>query len=185
MSDINGFEIEKRNQYNLPENAKHTTCPLCSESRKKKTEKCATLFCDTGLGFCSHCGERFQLHTYKKKADIKPYVKPEWKNNTELSDKVTKWFEGRGISQFTLRMMKITEGTEWMPQTKKPENTIQFNYFRNGELINIKYRDGAKNFKLVKDAERIFYNLDSCHISKDIIIVEGEIDCLSFVEVGL
>jgi len=185
MSEINGFEIEKRNQYNLPENVKHSTCPLCSESRKKKTEKCTTLYWETGLGFCSHCGERFQLHTYKKRTDVKPYTKPEWKNNTELSDKVTKWFEGRGISQFTLRMMKITEGKEWMPQIKKIENTIQFNYFRNNELINVKYRDGAKNFKLVKDAERIFYNLDACHVSKNIIIVEGEIDCLSFVEVGL
>jgi len=185
MSEINGFQVEKFNQYNLIEKSKSSICPLCSASRKKKLDKCATLHWDSGLGVCSHCGERFQLHTYKKKTDIKPYVKPEWKNNTELSDKVTKWFEGRGITQFTLRMMKITEGKEWMPQTKKPENTIQFNYFRNNELINIKYRDGAKNFKLVKDAERIFYNLDACHVSKDIIIVEGEIDCLSFVEVGL
>jgi len=185
MREINGFQVDVFNQYKLSEDRKQSTCPLCSESRKKQTDKCATLFWDTGLGFCSHCGQRFQLHTYKKKEEVKLYAKPEWKNNTVLSDKVTKWFEGRGITQFTLRRMKITEGQEWMPQTKKQENTIQFNYFRNDELINIKYRDGMKNFKLVKDAEKIFYNLDACHVSKDIIIVEGEMDCLSFVEVGV
>lgn len=185
--EINGFEIDVYNQYKLDLSRKHTTCPLCSAQRKIQNQKvkCATIFEDTGLGFCSHCGERFQLHTYKKKKEIKVYTKPSWKNNTNLSDNVIKWFEGRGISQFTLRLMKVTEGIEWMPQVNGNANTIQFNYFRNGELINTKFRDGAKHFKLVKDAEKILYNLDSCHLSKDIIIVEGEIDALSFVEVGL
>jgi len=48
-----------------------------------------------------------------------------------------------------------------MPQTQKEENTIKFNYMMGGELINIKYRDGRKNFKLYKGAEKIFYNIDS------------------------
>jgi len=185
--EINGFLVDTYNQYKLDLAKKHSTCPLCSASRKPQNQKakCATLFTDTGLGYCSHCGEQFQLHTYKKKKDIKVYAKPIWKNNTNLSDKATKWFEGRGISQFTLRMMKVSEGMEWMPQMKAEANTVQFNYFRNGELINTKFRDGAKNFKLVKDAERILYNLDSCHLSKEIIIVEGEMDVLSFIEAGL
>ena len=72
-----------------------------------------------------------------------------------------------------------------MPQTGQTENTIQFNYFRNSELINTKFRDGRKNFKLVKGAERIFYNLDSIVDCDTVIIVEGEIDALSFVESNL
>jgi len=183
--NINGFEVDQFNQYKLDLKNKQSICPLCSHTRKKKTEKCATLYIDTGLGYCSHCGERFQLHTFKKKKELKVYTRPTWLNETKLSDKATKWFEGRFISQHTLRMMKVSEGEEWMPQTGKKENTIQFNYFRNSELINVKYRDGAKNFKLVKDAEKIFYNLDSCQLEKEIIIVEGEMDVLSFVEVGL
>ena len=72
-----------------------------------------------------------------------------------------------------------------MPQTKKEENTIQFNYFINNELINIKYRDGKKNFKLVKGAEKIFYNIDSTVGHNYVVIVEGEMDALSFVEAGI
>ena len=72
-----------------------------------------------------------------------------------------------------------------MPQTSKIENTIQFNYFINNELINIKYRDGRKNFKLVKDAEKVFYNLDSTVGHDNVVIVEGEIDALSFIEAGV
>ena len=81
--------------------------------------------------------------------------------------------------------MKITEGKEFMPQTGKEENTIQFNYFINNELINIKYRDGKKNFKLVKGAEKIFYNIDSTIGHKYVVIVEGEIDALSFIDAGI
>ena len=61
----------------------------------------------------------------------------------------------------------------------------QFNYFRNGELINTKFRDGRKNFKLVKGAEKIFYNIDNTVDSDTIIIVEGEMDALSLVTCGI
>ena len=108
------FEIEINNQYNLPENAKYSTCPLCSHTRKKSTQKCLQLFWDAGLAKCNHCGELLQLHTYKKKKNevVKVYQKPVWKNYTDLSDKLIKWFESRKISQTTLKAMKITEGLE-------------------------------------------------------------------------
>ena len=47
-----------------------------------------------------------------------------------------------------------------------------------------KYRDGDKNFKLVKDAERIMYGLDDIMGCDEVIIVEGEMDKLSFYEAG-
>lgn len=180
---INGFEIEKKNIYNLDEGAKTSTCPLCSSERKKPKDKCLSLYWDTGLGKCNHCGELIQLHTYKKNEVEKEYILPEFKYN-KLSDKVIEWFKNRGISQKTLSHLKITESKEWMPQTSKEENTINFNYFLNEVLVNIKYRDGRKNFKLVKDAEKIFYNLDSIRTSKECVIVEGEIDCMAFIECG-
>ena len=52
-------------------------------------------------------------------------------------------------------------------------------------LINIKYRDGKKNFKLYKGAEKIFYNINSIIGYDYCIIVEGEIDALSLHEAGL
>jgi len=187
MTELNGFKIDKFNQYNLTEGVKYSVCPLCSADRKKKTEKCMTMHWDTGLGVCHHCGESIQLHTYKKKTVEKVYIKPEWNNNTNLSDKVVKWFEGRKISQNTLKLMKISESKEWMPQFKDKisVDTIHFNYFLNDELINIKYRGPAKSFKMFKDAEKIFYNLDLIRTAKECVIVEGEIDCLSFIEAGI
>ena len=60
-----------------------------------------------------------------------------------------------------------------------------FNYWLNGELINIKFRGPKKSFKLVSGAEKIFYNLDQIRTEKECIIVEGEFDALSFGEAGL
>lgn len=185
--EINGFEIDKHNQYGFNERDKTSTCPICSANRKKSQDKCLTLHWDTGLGVCHHCGAVLQLHTYKSKKNVsvKEYKKPEWKNNTELSDNVVSFFERRGISQFTLRHMKISESREWMPQVKGETNTIQFNYFRDDELVNIKYRDANKNFKLTAGAELIFYNLDCIKYSETVIIVEGEMDALSYFECGI
>ena len=187
-TEINGFLIDKFNQYDLEVGKKEGVCPLCSATRKpaNRKAKCAMYDWERGLGTCMNCNEVFQLHTFKRKGGTnKEYSKPEWKNNILLSDGVVKWFEKRGISQKTLVKARITEGKEWMPQTSKIENTIQFNYFINNELINIKYRDGRKNFKLVKDAEKVFYNLDSTVGHDNVVIVEGEIDALSFIEAGV
>ena len=187
-TEINGFEIDNFNQYDLDVGKREGVCPLCSHNRKPQNQKakCAMYDWERGLGTCMNCNEVFQLHTFKRKSDtLKLYTKPEWHNKTDLSDNVIKWFESRGISQKTLVKMKITEGVEFMPQTGKSENTIQFNYFINNELINIKYRDGRKNFKLVKGAEKVFYNIDRTIGHDYIVIVEGEMDALSFVESGI
>jgi twinkle protein len=186
MTEIAGFEIEDYNVFKFSDGVKKAICPLCTPNRKPENQKKKDLelYWETGLGFCHHCHERIQLHTFKKKVETRVYVKPTFKPK-EVGSKVVKWFEGRGISQRTLKIAKVTEGREWMPQTQKEENTIHFNYFLNGELINTKFRDGKKNFKLCKDAEKIFYGLDSIRTEKECIIVEGEIDALSFIEAGV
>jgi len=185
--EINGFEIEDYNQYKFKDGAKESTCPLCSADRKKKTDKCLSLFWDTGLGRCNHCGEILQLHTYKKKESNKMFIKPISKPITATySDKLINYAVNvRGIDLITLKALKVREQLEWMPQTHKEENCICFDYYLNGELINVKYRDGKKNFKLYKGSEKIFYNLDNIATEKTCVIVEGEFDVLAFYTAGV
>ena len=139
---------------------------------------------DRGLGTCQHCTKVIQLHTYKRQGSFKKEYSAPTSDFEKLNDKVIEWFSGRGISEATLKTFKISQGVSWMPRVNKEVNTIQFNYFQEGKLINIKYRDGNKNFKLFKDAEKIFYNLDSVRDTDSIIIVEGEMDALSIHEAG-
>lgn len=162
-----------------------SVCPECSHLRKpehKKT-KCFSFNVEKEVGYCNHCNARFVKHNpFEKKEYLKPVF--EFQNYTKISDKLVKWFEGRGISQKTLLTYKISEKKEYLPQTEKEENCIVFPFERKGELVNLKFRDGKKNFKLVSGAELIWYNYDAILKNEEIIICEGEIDALSFIQAG-
>ena len=186
--EINGFAIDKFNQHGLEEGKKQGICPLCSHTRKPKNQKakCASYDWERGLGTCHNCNTTFQLHTYKRKGEtIKVYERPKQEVIKPPDSKVVEWFKSRGISQKTLADLNVGEGSEYMPQTGRAENTIKFNYFIGGELINIKYRDGRKNFKLFKGAEKVFYNIDSTVGYDSCVIVEGEMDVLALHEAGI
>jgi twinkle protein len=154
-----------------------TKCPKCSQDRKKKNDKCLSVNLDLKVWLCHHCGWKGSLQT-------KNYALPVWENKTTLSNNVVEWFSRRGISQDTLIKMKVTNDKGFMPQAGEERSVICFNYFKDGVLTNIKYRDKDKNFKLYKDAELIFYNLDCIKKQEELIIVEGEIDCLTMVQLG-
>lgn len=154
-------------------------CPECSEGRKKKSERCLAFSHDEQVGFCHHCETSYKPHREGKVSYTIPHV-----NNSGVSDKTLAWFESRGISKSTVMRFGITESKEFMPQEGREMNCINFNYTRDGELVNVKFRDGKKNFKLYKGAELIFYNLDMIDKSKELIICEGEIDAMSFYEAG-
>ena len=187
-TEINGFLIDEFNQHKLEEGKKQGVCPLCSSDRKPKNTKakCASYDWDRGLGTCHNCNTSFQLHTYQRKgASEKVYVRPAEVIHKPPASKVVEWFKTRGISQQTLTDLRISEGPEYMPQTGKTENVIKFNYFMGDQLINVKYRDGRKNFKLYKGAEKVFYNINSIIGYEYCVIVEGEMDVLALHEAGI
>ena len=187
--EINGFAIDEFNVHKLEEGKKQGICPSCSPDRKPKNQKakCASYDWDRGLGTCHNCNTSFQLHTYKRKgASEKVYVRPDTPDAIRaVSTKVEDWFKTRGISQESLKDLRISEGPEYMPQTGKTENVIKFNYFMGDQLINVKYRDGRKNFKLYKGAEKVFYNINSIIGFDYCVIVEGEMDVLALHEAGI
>jgi twinkle protein len=177
-------------------------CPQCHDSRHNKTDKSLSVDIDSGMFNCHYCGfagcavvhdeadkrEWMQRQPWYNPLPLKrqkqEYRKPTQTGHSTLSAKLLKWFNGRGISAETLDAFKITEGEEWMPQKNGKANTVQFNYYRDGQLINTKFRTGDKCFKLVSGAELLPYHIDAIKGSTECIITEGEIDALSFAEAG-
>ena len=161
-------------------------CPSCHHSRKHKHDRSLSVNLETGLYNCHNC--EFQgsaMINVQPDRQRKVYRRPTPKEN-KPSSAAAKWFLTRGISENTLHKALVTEGLQWMPQVEKERNCICFNYYRNGELINIKYRDAEKNFRMEKDAELIFYNLDALKTNSSVcIIVEGEMDALTIIEAGI
>jgi twinkle protein len=163
-----------------------TKCPQCSDGRKNKSDVPLSVNITTGEYNCHNCAWKGNVRTFERKRENKKYEKPskELLKQIEVQERTISWFLKRGISKETLDKFMIFNKEEYMPQTQKKENCVCFPYFRDGEMVNIKYRDAKKDFKLVKDAELIFYNLSSISEKKFCIITEGEIDCMSVYESG-
>ena len=175
---------------NLPIDAsgqKYTTCPMCSESRKKSKDKCLSVDADRQIWHCHHCGwkgflkSNVELPTRSPKPNCQ---KPIWEPANGLPGAVIKYFKERSISEHTLKLNDIQyQEKVWFPDGET--GAICFPFKRKGETVNVKYRSGDKRFRQEKGAEKIFYGLDSISINeKTLIITEGEIDKLSFDEVG-
>jgi twinkle protein len=166
---------------------KKTTCPLCSESRKKKKDPCLYVNFESGVAKCYNCdalsfkdsNTDFVKSTYKAPPQ-------QWQNYTKLSDQMVNWIrDTRGIRQETLIHFGITEEKQYQPAKQKELNNIVFNYFEGDKLVNKKYRSGAKDFTQTTGAKRIFYNINSVIGANKCWIVEGEFDVLAMYEAGV
>jgi twinkle protein len=137
------------------------------------------------LGFVDAVKRVAELSNFTLEEDSKEIIKPVHRLEKLSKDFLENFENVRKISNNTLLRFGVTEGFEWMPKAKKEIKVVCFNYLRNGELINIKFRGKNKDMKLAKDAELIFYNIDSIQDAEDCVIVEGEVDCLSLYEAGI
>ncbi len=178
-----------------------TYCPQCHDNRHDKRDKSLSVDLDKGVWNCHYCGwsghleytdeerkewvkQQAWYNPHPIKREPKVYRKPKPRPTTTMSDRALAWFAGRGISRQTIEAMRVTEGMEFMPQRNKQCNTVQFNYYKNGELVNTKFRTGDKLFKLCQGAELLLYNIDAIKNTPECIITEGEMDALSFYECG-
>jgi twinkle protein len=172
-------------------------CPQCHAERHDKRDKSLSINLATGEFNCHYCGfsgcaaekesweqERPWHNTAPIRKEKPVYTVPEPRPKAVMSDKALAWFKWRGISEATLKAVGVTEGLEWMPQKNGQTNTVQFNYYLDGRIVNTKFRTGDKCFKLCSGAQLIPYNIDAIKGQKECIITEGEMDALSFYEVG-
>lgn len=157
-----------------------THCPQCREQRHDKRDKSLSVNLDTGLAYCHYCNWKLNAREYQPKtmplAPAQPAV---------LADEIARWFaQKRGIPASVLMAAGVTSAEEYMPQTRRKELCACFNYYEGDRLVNAKYRDLNKNFKLIAGAELIPYNLNGILGQPECIITEGEIDALSVMAIG-
>lgn len=160
-----------------------TLCPKCSHLRKKKKEPCLSVNIDEGTYTCWNSDCQWQGGV-KGVSKTKDYAIPSY-NDSPLGEKATEYMRSRGITASTIKKHRMTEEEEYIPKNQKKVPCIVWNYFRDGNLVNKKYRSGNKGFKMSSGAELIFYNLDAITDCKEVIITEGEFDCMAYDEAGL
>lgn len=187
MANVHKWDLIQSNKNNGTAKLK---CPVCTPTRKNKTDRSLFVNFNNGTAKCFNdgCNALFFRDSIEKSIAQNNYTLPvqTWKNYTKLSDKLVKWCEEtRKIKQYTLNNFQITEEKFYQPATQKEENNIVFNYFEGDVLVNKKYRSGSKKFTQSKNGKPIFYNINSIIGQEECYIVEGEFDVLALYEIGI
>ena len=184
-------------EFGIADNGKKKQfCPECHANRTDQADKSLSVDWDKCIAHCHYCGKSFFFgktekiyHTAKSvqppKQENKAFRKPGKLTNAEpLDENMRKWFEGRGIPAEVAEAEGVIKACRKMPQTGKMEKCIVFPYTVEGELVNRKYRDGAKNFMLEGGAKLTPWRIDHVKSTPECIITEGEMDALSFLVAG-
>ncbi len=162
------------------------TCPQCSAQRKKKTARCLSVNVDKGCWLCAHCGWAGGLGTGARQ-ESPAWRKPQYRRpdppKAAPRDGAATWFARRGIPASVLDRNRVSSASVYMPQVEDHVTAIAFPYYRGDELVNVKYRDKDKNFRMEAGAERVLYGLND--ITERCVIVEGEMDKLSVEVAGI
>lgn len=161
-------------------------CPFCGDTEEK-----AAMHAETGAFNCLHqnrCGEKGSFTYFQKRMgdDPKPksydhfvnspkpktYTRPKL-SASGLSATHSAWFRKRGIEMDVLSEFGV----------KSDRNAIVFPYRKDGEIVAAKYRTLDKKMWKTKDSEPVLYGRDGID-GQELIICEGEIDCLSYRQYG-
>ena len=164
-----------------------TTCPQCSGQRKNRKARCLSVNVDKGTWFCHHCGWSGGLGTGTRQLDP-PWQKPTWRSPPPMVPAIGSagfdWLASRGISREVAQRNGVCMASVYMPQVEEHVTAVCFPYYRGEIVVNRKYRDGKKNFRMEAGAERILYGLNDIEPAR-CVIVEGEMDKLALEMAGV
>ena len=155
-------------------------CPECNDSREKhKHDKPLSLKIDNdGVQyFCHHCNVSGGWMHNKPNFDLKP-LRPISTPNGSNPD-VTAYLKSRRITDSVIEDHTV-QGVYTFNGTQMP--AVGFPYRENSNIVAIKWRNaGAQKYFSQENVCRDFFNMDSYVSGNDIIIVEGEMDVLSWL----
>jgi twinkle protein len=161
-------------------------CPYCSAERRKSNQKDMTLTrkSDGAVVFhCHHCQTNGSVQPQQERI-LSAVPSPTIVSN-KLQDQHYAWLATRGISHQTADKMKLFAAEKYFGKLGKTADAIGFPYYRQGALVAAKYRSfPEKDFTQDSGGAHDFFGIDLIKKDQPLIIVEGEIDCLSLMEMG-
>ena len=166
-------------------------CPYCSSDRKKSTTKDMTVSTreDGAVVYhCHHCSASGSIQPTKKLTLVKEKNVPVaiTVDQSSLQAPHYAYLESRGISRPTADKMKLFGADKFFAKLDRHSDAIGFPYYREGKLVAVKYRSFPdKAFTQDAGGAHDFFGIDLLEKGKPIIIVEGEIDCLTLMEAGI
>ena len=156
------------------------TCPVCGPERKKKNEKTLSVKLDEDCAvyLCHHCGIAGAIDLASSPPES---VTPE--ATYSLSEAQLAWLQSRGISADAADRCGVTSGKVYVRSRGSDVDCVGFHYLNADGSKATKWRDGSKNFSQTGSARSLWRIGD--WEDGDLIICEGEMDALSFEQIGI
>jgi twinkle protein len=161
-------------------------CPSCSANRKKKTDRTLSLRIenDRALYQCWHCGQQGIVPMRDEPARVKPMPVARHIETSPLSDEAIKFLKARGISRETAERAGVRSARHWIQSIGAETECLFFNYTNKGQTYASKIRSVVdKGFSCNGSAQSLF-NIEAVAPNDWMIIAEGEMDVLAFMEAG-
>ena len=163
-------------------------CPFCSPERKKKNLKEMTVTRKSDgavVYYCHHCDANGSVQPPRRETVAVPVPSVSILNQA-LQEHHYNYLESRGISRSTADKLKLFSSKKFFKRLEKESDCIGFPYYRDGALVSAKYRAiPDKDFTQEAGGAHDFFGLHLIDPTKPLVIVEGEIDCLSAIEAGI
>jgi len=173
-------------QFHFDQTAR-VVCPFCTPERRKQKSKDMTLTRKPDgavVYFCHHCLENGSVQPQKQEITLSA-VPSKVITSNKLEERHYAYLQSRGISKVTADKMGLFAADKWFARLDKSD-AIGFPYYRDGALVSAKYRSfPEKDFTQDSGGAHDFFALDKVEKGKPLIIVEGEIDCLTLIEAGV
>tara|TARA_B100000902_G_scaffold180425_1_gene173411 strand:+ start:5762 stop:7513 length:1752 start_codon:yes stop_codon:yes gene_type:complete len=159
-------------------------CPSfeCRE-RKKKSLKTLSVKVDKegAVFFCHHCdlsGSEF----HEKKQEVVPMSVMKSIDEKELTNNSLEWLSKRGISEKTAKRIGLKSVTNYINSVGHETECIMFPYTNQGQVYASKIRSIKEKGFACNGSPQTFFNIDTIDWEKPLVICEGEVDLISFIE---
>jgi twinkle protein len=163
-------------------------CPSCSHSRKNKTDRTLSLRIEQNriLYQCWHCQQQgiVPLREEMPKPKVVPMSVAKNVVKDPLSAEAIAWLNARGISRETAEKAGVSSTRHWVQALGKETECIQFSYKNKGQEYAYKIRSMEGKGFSCNGAPQTFFNIESVKRNDWMIICEGEMDALAFMEAG-
>jgi twinkle protein len=161
-------------------------CPVCRDDRRNKVDKSLSVKIenDAAVYHCHHCGIRGRVPLGNKEVNVTESRNPVSESElNDLSDSQVEWFlENRSISRDTLTRCGVVSSERYIGSNESV-SVVGFPYANGHGLEAVKWRDKAKRFSQ-SGAARTLWRINE-FTGGDLVVAEGEIDAMSFEEVGV
>lgn len=175
----------------------YTVCPQCSYLRKdtNKKKECLTVNNEVGNRWfrCNHCFWSGNIDLIEKFDKVyQAAYRPKGELPKFYSAKVNEFIQNKGLSAETFQQLGIYEP---ISDGNAKQRLIAYPYYFKHTLRNVMFRivdynserDKLREWQISKDngTESIFWGLDDLDFEhKEIILVEGQTDRITWVECG-